>query len=84
MITFLRECDHVCLHLRRQGKSRGLNSNMFLCRGKCFARLRKNSLPLSVVFFNWNLVSGEFLKLLFSVVKREFNSRPYDILHGLL
>ena len=30
-------------------KSRGLNSNMFLCRGNCFARLRKNSLPVSVV-----------------------------------
>ena len=30
-------------------RSRGLNSNMFLCRGNCFARLRKNSLPVSVV-----------------------------------
>ena len=30
-------------------KSRALSSNMFLCRGDCFAPLRKNSLPVSVV-----------------------------------
>ena len=33
-------------------RSRGLNPNMFLCSGNCFARLRQNSLPVSVVFHN--------------------------------
>ena len=33
---------------------------------------------------NRELVSGEVRKLLFSVVRREFNGRHYNILHCLL
>ena len=40
-LGFELQNSHVC--------EKRSNSHMFLCRGNCFARLRKNSLPVSVV-----------------------------------
>ena len=40
-LGFELQNSHVC--------EKRSNSNMFLCRGNCFARLRKNSLPVLVV-----------------------------------
>ena len=33
---------------------------------------------------NWKLVSGDVRKLSLNVVKREFNSRHYNVMHCLL
>ena len=44
----VKVCDHVGVSCR----PRGINSNTFLDSSNCFARLRKNSLPVSVVLKN--------------------------------
>ena len=61
------ECDHVRLAIGVSYRLRGLNSNTFLDSGNCFALLRKNNLPVAVVYLKIVFIS-RFYSCLFHIV----------------